>query len=44
VTRAVPSEVETEDLFEMANLFPATTGLPMTVWVNRAAMPGMICG
>jgi hypothetical protein len=22
------------DLFEMANLFPATTGLPMTVWVG----------
>ena len=21
------------DLFEMANLYPATTGLPMTVWV-----------
>ena len=27
-------ETETEDLFEMANLFPATTGLPMTVWVS----------
>jgi len=27
-------EAETEDLFEMANLFPATTGLPMTVWVS----------
>jgi hypothetical protein len=26
--------VETEDLFEMANLFPETTGLPMTVWVS----------
>lgn len=24
----------TEDLFEMANLFPRTTGLPMTVWVS----------
>ncbi len=23
-----------EDLFEMANLFPHTTGLPMTVWVS----------
>ena len=23
-----------EDLFEMANLFPRTTGLPMTVWVS----------
>jgi hypothetical protein len=22
------------DLFEMANLYPATTGLPMTVWVS----------
>ncbi|HTT79685.1 MAG TPA: hypothetical protein VMF86_08420 [Stellaceae bacterium] len=28
------AESETEDLFEMANLFPATTGLPMTVWVS----------
>jgi hypothetical protein len=27
-------EAETEDLFEMANLFPATTGLPMTIWVS----------
>ena len=23
-----------QDLFEMANLHPATTGLPMTVWVS----------
>ena len=23
-----------EDLFEMANLYPATTGLPMTIWVS----------
>jgi alkylated DNA nucleotide flippase Atl1 len=23
-----------EDLFEIANLYPATTGLPMTVWVS----------
>jgi hypothetical protein len=23
-----------ENLFEMANLYPATTGLPMTVWVS----------
>lgn len=22
------------DLFEMANLYPATTGLPMTIWVS----------
>ena len=25
---------ETEGLFEVANLFPRTTGLPMTVWVS----------
>ncbi|MGE0259124.1 MAG: hypothetical protein AB7H71_07495 [Alphaproteobacteria bacterium] len=25
---------ETEDLHEMANLYPETTGLPMTVWVS----------
>jgi hypothetical protein len=24
----------TDDLFEMANVFPRTTGLPMTVWVS----------
>lgn len=23
-----------EDLFEIANLYPGTTGLPMTVWVS----------
>jgi hypothetical protein len=26
--------LDTDDLFEMANLFPRTTGLPMTVWVS----------
>jgi hypothetical protein len=26
--------LEADDLFEMANLFPGTTGLPMTVWVS----------
>lgn len=26
--------LEADDLFEMANLFPRTTGLPMTVWVS----------
>jgi hypothetical protein len=31
--RTVSSEFE-GDLFEMANLFPVTTGLPMTVWVS----------
>ena len=25
---------EEQDLFEMANLFPRTTGLPVTVWVS----------
>ena len=37
VKDAVPDDtgmVEAEDLFEMANLFPRTTGLPMTVWVS----------
>jgi hypothetical protein len=33
--RSAPAEIETEDdLFEMANLFPVTTGLPMTIWVS----------
>ena len=27
-------EPETDELFEMANLFPRTTGLPMTVWLS----------
>jgi hypothetical protein len=27
-------EPDTDELFEMANLFPHTTGLPMTVWVS----------
>jgi hypothetical protein len=25
---------EVDDLYEMANLFPQTTGLPMTIWVS----------
>jgi hypothetical protein len=28
------SESDADELFEMANLFPRTTGLPMTVWVG----------
>src|SRR5436853_7165671 len=28
------SPIGADDLFEMANLFPRTTGLPMTVWVS----------
>ena len=28
------SDTEADELFEMANLFPGTTGLPMTVWVS----------
>jgi ethanolamine utilization protein EutQ (cupin superfamily) len=27
-------EPESDERFEMANLFPRTTGLPMTVWVS----------
>ena len=27
-------ETEPEDLFEMANLFPCTTGLPVIAWVS----------
>ena len=35
-TRAVQqlTERDADELFEMANLFPRTTGLPMTVWVS----------
>ena len=32
--QSLQPEAEAEDLFEMANLFPVTTGLPMTVWVS----------
>ena len=28
------TERDPDELFEMANLFPRTTGLPMTVWVS----------
>src|ERR1700752_5284734 len=38
IEQAVPPEEDVEldarDLFEMANLYPDTTGLPMTVWVG----------
>jgi len=27
-------KLQSDDLFEIANLFPRTTGLPMTVWVS----------
>ena len=44
MSRAVRHEAETEaaaeDLFEMANLFPVTTGLPMTVWVRPRGNAG----
>jgi hypothetical protein len=33
VIREEAGETETEDLFEMANLFPDTIGLPATVWI-----------
>ena len=29
----LPRPIE-DDLYEMANLFPRTTGLPMTIWVS----------
>jgi hypothetical protein len=29
-----PTHSESDELYEMANLFPRTTGLPMTVWVS----------
>ena len=28
------SDTTADELFEMANLYPRTTGLPMTVWVS----------
>jgi Domain of unknown function (DUF4160) len=32
---AKPVTDETDDLFEMANLSPALTGLPMVVWISE---------
>jgi hypothetical protein len=29
-----PHAISADELFEMANLYPRTTGLPMTVWVG----------
>ncbi len=29
-----PNAVSSDELFEMASLYPRTTGLPMTVWVS----------
>ena len=29
-----PDATDADELFEMANLYPRTTGLPMTVWVS----------
>jgi hypothetical protein len=34
---------ETDDLFEIASLFPRTTGLPMTYGSARAAMHVTMC-
>jgi hypothetical protein len=28
------ASIHTDELFEMANFYPRTTGLPMTVWVS----------
>ncbi len=34
ISKAAVEPLDRDDLFEMANLFPGTTGLPMTVWVS----------
>ena len=34
--------LDSEDLFEMANLFPRTTGLPTIVWENAGPMPAKV--
>ena len=34
------AQPDTDELFEMANLFPGTTGLPMTVWVSPRRTAG----
>lgn len=35
-----PAVLEEDDLFEMASLYPRTTGLPMTVWVSPRGRAG----
>ncbi len=34
LSRQTPETGEDIDLFEMANLYPRDTGLPMTIWVS----------
>ena len=34
---------EADELYEMVNLVPRLTGLPMTVWVSPRARPAMMC-
>jgi hypothetical protein len=29
-----PTDSTADELFDMANLFPRTTGLPMTIWLS----------
>jgi hypothetical protein len=33
-----PGKADDRDIFETANLYPETTGLPMTVWVSPRGM------
>ena len=35
------SEIGEDEFFEMVNLVPRLTGLPMTIWFRRAATLGM---
>jgi hypothetical protein len=37
---SMPATCTADDLFEMANLYPRTTGLPMTVWVRHRGNAG----
>jgi hypothetical protein len=39
--RSAGARGKADDLYETSNLFPEDTGLPVTVWVSRAARPGM---
>jgi hypothetical protein len=38
------SQADSDELFEMANLFPRTTGLPMIVWVSPRGNPPRCSG
>ena len=37
------SDIDNDMLFEMANLFPADTGVPMVIWASERGRAAMTC-